>query len=145
MHHLLFHPRDHCGSFPDSDFYRLRNHDSLREALTARGDVLTLSGHIHLPLTTARDGVREVVAPSVCSFPPAGLLLEAGPRGTTVRLVPLAGTQGMAEAYVRANAGNAHGQGIAAHADEGLLTDLPQVDERVDVVGADVPGAVRWR
>ncbi|AUV81292.1 serine/threonine protein phosphatase [Salinigranum rubrum] len=145
MHHMLFHPRDHVGSFPDGDFYRLRNHAPLREALTDRGDVLTLSGHIHLPSTTARDGVRELVAPSTCSFPPSGLLLESGPQGTTVRLVPLAGGQGMTEAYIRADAGNAHGQGIAAHADDGLFTVLPQVDERVDVVGADVPGALRWR
>jgi 3',5'-cyclic AMP phosphodiesterase CpdA len=145
MHHLLFHPRDHVGSFPDGDFYQLRNHDPVRAVLAARDDVLALSGHLHLPTTTVRDGVRELVAPSTCSFPPAGLLLEAGPQGTTVRFVPLAGGKGMAEAYVRADAGNAHGQGIAAHADDGLLTTLPRVDERVDVVGADVPGALRWR
>ncbi|WP_142856268.1 metallophosphoesterase family protein [Salinigranum halophilum] len=147
MHHPLFHPRDHVGSFPESDFYQLRNHATLHTLLADRGDVLTLAGHVHLPSTAARDGVRELAAPSTCSFPPAGLLFEAGPAGTTVRLVPLAEGAGMAEAYVRAAAGNAHGQGIAAHADDGLVTDLPQADERVDtdVVGADVPGALRWR
>jgi 3',5'-cyclic AMP phosphodiesterase CpdA len=145
MHHTLFHPRDHVGPFPDGDFYRLRNADALHEAFAARGDVLALSGHLHLPTTAARDGVREVVAPAACSFPPAGLLVEAGPTGTTVRLVPLAGPRGMAEAYVRADAGNAHGQGITAYADRGLLSELPAVDERVDAVGTDVPGALRWR
>jgi 3',5'-cyclic AMP phosphodiesterase CpdA len=144
-HHTLFHPRDHVGPFPDGDFYQLRNAGALRETLAGRGGVLALSGHLHLPTTTARDGVREVVAPSTCSFPPAGLLVDCGPGGTTVRLVPLAGARGMAEAYVRADAGNAHGQGVAAYADRGLLSDLPQVDERVDTVGADVPGGLRWR
>jgi predicted phosphodiesterase len=145
LHHLLSHPRHHVGRFPDGDFYRVRNHAPLRAALSTRDDVLTLSGHLHLPTATTRDGVRELVAPSTCSFPPAGLVLEAGPTGTTVRLVPLASRHGTTEAYIRAEAGNAHGQGIAAHADDGLFTDLPVVDERVDVVGADVPGALRWR
>ncbi|WP_152040441.1 metallophosphoesterase family protein [Salinigranum salinum] len=144
-HHTLFHPRDHVGPFPDGDFYQLRNAGALREILAAHGGVLALSGHLHLPTTTARDGVREVVAPSTCSFPPAGLLVDCGPDGTTIRLVPLTGARGMAEAYVRADAGNAHGQGVAAYADQGLLSDLPQVDERVDAVGADVPGGLRWR
>jgi 3',5'-cyclic AMP phosphodiesterase CpdA len=144
-HHALFHPRDHVGPFPDGDFYQLRNAGPVRETLADRSGVLALAGHLHLPSTTARDGVREILAPSTCSFPPAGLLVEAGPEGTTVRLVPLAAGRGMAEAYVRASAGDAHGQGVAAYADEGLLADLPQADERADVVGTDVPGAVRWR
>jgi 3',5'-cyclic AMP phosphodiesterase CpdA len=144
-HHTLFHPRDHVGPFPDGDFYRLRNAEAVHEVLAGRDDVLVLSGHLHLPTTTARGGVREMVAPATSSFPPAGFVVEAGPTGTTVRLAPLAGERGMAEAYVRADAGNAHGQGIAAYADRGLLSALPQVDERDEVVGADVPGALRWR
>lgn len=144
-HHTLFHPREHVGPFPDGDFYQVRNARVVREVLADRGDVLALSGHLHLPTTTARDGVREIVAPATCSFPPAGLSIEAGPNGTTVRLVPLAGRQGMAEAYVRADAGNAHGQGIAAYADRGVVSEFPQVDERTEAVGADVPGALRWR
>jgi 3',5'-cyclic AMP phosphodiesterase CpdA len=144
-HHTLFHPRDHVGPFPDGDFYRLRNAQHAHEELAERGGVLVLSGHLHLPTTTARGGVREIVAPATCSFPPAGLLIDSGPTGTTVRLVPLAGRQGMAEAYIRADAGNAHGQGVAAYADRGLLSGFPHVDERVDVVGAGVPEALRWR
>jgi hypothetical protein len=145
MHHTLFHPRTHVGPFPDGDFYRLRNAADVHAALAVRDDVFTLSGHLHLPTTAARDGVRETVAPSTSSFPPAGLLIDAGPTGSTVRLAPLAGGRGMAEAYVRAAAGNAHGQGVAAYADRGLLSGLPQVDERADVVGTGVPGTVRWR
>jgi 3',5'-cyclic AMP phosphodiesterase CpdA len=145
MHHTLFHPRAHVGPFPDGDFYRLRNADDVHAALAVRDDVVALSGHLHLPTTAARGGVREIVAPATSSFPPAGLLIDAGPTGTTIRLVPLAGGRGMAEAYVRAAAGNAHGQGVAAYADRGVLSEFPQVDERADVVGANVPGAVRWR
>lgn len=148
LHHPLFHPRRHVGPFPNGDFYRLRNAEALFDVLARRDDVLTLAGHLHLPTATVRDGVRELVAPSTCSFPPAGLLVESGPAGTTVRLVPLAGTRGMAEAYVRAAAGDAHGQGIASYVDDGLLTRLPQVDEtdeREAPVGSDVSEAVQWR
>lgn len=145
LHHPLFHPRRHIGPFPNGDFYRLRNAEALFDVLSRRDDVLTLAGHLHLPTTTAKDGVRELIAPSTCSLPPAGLLVEAGPGGTTVRLVPLAGRRGTAEAYIRAAAGDAHGQGVASYVEDGLLQRLPQVDERKAAVGGDVSDAIQWR
>ncbi|ELZ85541.1 putative phosphohydrolase [Haloferax elongans ATCC BAA-1513] len=148
LHHNLFHPRQHTGQFPDADFYQLRNADELTGILADHGVPLAFSGHIHWPATAVRDGVRELIAPATSSFPQSFLLVEVDREGTTVRLVPLAGPKGMAEAYTLASSGNAHGQGIAAHADRGLLSSLPLVDERTPpnrVVGADVPGAVRWR
>ncbi|RDZ37420.1 MULTISPECIES: metallophosphoesterase [unclassified Haloferax] len=148
LHHNVFHPRRHTGQFPDADFYQLRNADELA-AVLARHDVpLVLSGHIHWPATAVRAGVRELIAPATCSFPQSFVVVDVDRRGTTVRLVPLAGPKGMAEAYTLAASGAAHGQGIAAHADHGQLSALPLVDERTPprrVVGSDVPGAVRWR
>lgn len=148
LHHNLFHPREHSGQFPDGDFYQLRNSDTLHEILAAHDVPLVLSGHIHWPATTVRDGVREVIAPATCSFPQSVFVADIDRAGTTIRLVPLAGPKGIAEAYTLARNGAAHGQGIAAHADRGVLSSFPLVDERTAVhppVGSDVPGGVRWR
>ncbi|ELZ91620.1 putative phosphohydrolase [Haloferax mucosum ATCC BAA-1512] len=148
LHHNLYHPRQHTGQFPDGDFYQLRNADELREILASHGVPLVFSGHIHWPATAVRDGVREITAPATCSFPQSFLLVEIDRSGTTIRLVPLAGPKGMAEAYTLASSGSAHGQGIAAHADRGLLSTLPLVDERTppsQSVGGNVSEAVRWR
>ncbi|AFK18671.1 serine/threonine protein phosphatase [Haloferax mediterranei ATCC 33500] len=148
LHHNLFHPRQHTGQFPDGDFYQLRNADELTEVLARHSVPLVFSGHIHWPATAVRDGVREITAPATCSFPQSFLLVELDRKGTTIRLVPLAGPKGMAEAYTLASSGSAHGQGIVAHADRSVLSTFPLVDERTlssQSVGADVPGAVRWR
>ena len=148
LHHNIFHPRRHTGQFPEGDFYQLRNADALVETLAAHDVPLALSGHIHWPATTVRDGVREVIAPATCSFPQSFFLVDIDRTGTVIRLVPLAGPTGTAEAYTLARTGAAHGQGVAAHADRGTLSSFPVVDERATVrssVGSDVPGGVRWR
>jgi predicted phosphodiesterase len=132
LHHTLWHPRRHVGGFPDSDFYQLGNADALRSILADHGVELVLSGHVHWPATASVGGLREVVAPAVCSFPQAGMLVDVGPCGTEIRLLPLAGQAGVAEAYSHARSGSAHGQGIAAHADDGYLSRLPLVDDATD-------------
>ncbi|WP_363465678.1 metallophosphoesterase family protein [Halogeometricum borinquense] len=150
-HHNVFHPREHTGQFADEDFYQLRNADEVVETLSSGGESLVLSGHIHWPATARQGGVREIIAPATCSFPQAAMLLDVGPLGTEVRMVPLAGPNGVAEAYSLAQTGNAHGQSIVSHADRGVLADFPLVDEfewtanTCADVAADVPGAVRWR
>ncbi|MFC7204184.1 metallophosphoesterase family protein [Haloferax namakaokahaiae] len=147
LHHNLFHPRQHTGQFPDGDFYQLRNADELVELLARHNVPLVFSGHIHWPATTVRDGVREFIAPATCSFPQAFLVADITRNGTEIRLVPLADERGTAEAYTRAKSGSAHGQGIAAHADRGVLSSFPLVSEWTPSphVGTDVPGAIRWR
>jgi predicted phosphodiesterase len=132
LHHTLLHPRRHVGGFPDGDFYQTGNADALRSLLAAHGARLVLSGHLHWPATARADGVREVVAPAVCSFPQAGMVVDVGPGGTEIRLVPLAGPAGVAEAYSHARSGSAHGQGIATHADRGYLASFPLVDESAE-------------
>jgi predicted MPP superfamily phosphohydrolase len=153
LHHNVFHPREHTGQFAEGDFYQLRNADEVAATLSQHDVPLVLSGHIHWPATARRRGVRELIAPATCSFPQAMLVVDIGPFGTDVRMVPLAGPKGTAESYMLVRDGNAHGQSIAAHAERGALTDLPMVDERRTErrdetergVGADVPGTVRWR
>ncbi|RDI70910.1 metallophosphoesterase family protein [Halopelagius longus] len=165
LHHNLFHPREHTGPFADGDFYQLRNAEALLELLSERGVPLVLSGHIHWPATARKRGVREVIAPATCSYPQAMLLVDVGPSGTDVRMVPLSGPNGRAEAYELARDGNAHGRSIAAHAADGALSEsnVPFADERERARSGendaeptpanrrtrpdydDVPEGIRWR
>jgi 3',5'-cyclic AMP phosphodiesterase CpdA len=124
LHHNVTHPRTHTGSFPDADFYQVGDAAPLREILVDAGAALVVSGHIHWPAVGERAGLTELVAPAVCSYPQAYLLLEVGPEGTTVRFVPLADRPGLEEAYDHARRGNDHGRGVAAWADDGRLADL---------------------
>lgn len=129
MHHNLSHASSHTGQFPNADFYRTTNHRELAGVLAEGGASLVLSGHIHWPATATVRGVREVIAPATCSLPQAALLLEVGPRGTRVDLVPLAGRAGFEEAYAYADAGAEHGQALADCLDRGVLAELPATDE----------------
>lgn len=66
--------------------------------LLERHDVaLVVTGHLHFPAIERADGVTELTAPAVSSFPHALLVLEVDERGTTVRLVPLTDGDGMVE------------------------------------------------
>lgn len=124
LHHNVHHPRTHTGSFPEGEFYQVRNPSALRRTLVRGEAALAVSGHIHWPAVGERDGLRELIAPAVCSFPQAYLLLDIGPRGTTVRFVPLATRRELLEAYMHAHRGNEHGRGIATWVDADLLDDL---------------------
>lgn len=147
MHHNLFSPRRHSHYFVRDEAACVRNGETLEAVLRRGGAGLVLSGHLHWPATTARDGLRELVAPATCSFPPAMLLLDVTPWGTTVRLVPVAGRRGLTEAYDLACEGTAHSRTLAAQAEAGYFDGLPLVDERTSTarVGGDVPRSLRWR
>jgi len=68
----------------------------------ANGDAaLVLTGHFHLPLTGVDRGVREIATPTTCSFPQSYLLVNITPRGTDVRLVPIADQDGLELAHDR--------------------------------------------
>lgn len=129
-HHNMTHPSQHTGEFPDADFYQMGNADELATVLADGGVELVVSGHIHWPATATHRGVREVIAPAVCSLPPGFLLLEIDATGTTVELVSLAEREGFEEAYAHAREGSEHGQAVADCLDRGLLSSLPLVDEQ---------------
>ncbi|WP_049970539.1 hypothetical protein [Haladaptatus cibarius] len=59
------------------------------------------------------NGVREIVAPSLCSFPQAYLLFEIDRTGTTVRLVPTANPEETREAYSHAKRDSARSDAVA--------------------------------
>jgi len=62
----------------------------------ANGDVeLVITGHYHLPATATYRGVREIAAPTTCSFPQAYLSCTVEPTGTTIRQIPVADTHGL--------------------------------------------------
>lgn len=106
-------------------------------------DALHLSGHVHLPAaiseaTTPRPAsgrgpragdVRGLVCPALSSFPQAYLLAEVGPEGTTLRMVPVADPEGVAESRDLAREHSDRSADIAAMV-ESQLADLPLVDER---------------
>ncbi|WP_128476404.1 metallophosphoesterase family protein [Halorussus pelagicus] len=115
---------------------------ALVDALADR-DALHLSGHVHLPAaiseaatprTASGQGpragdVRGLVCPALSSFPQAYALVEVGPEGTTVRLVPVADEAGVAEAYDLARTHSERSRDVAEMV-EAQLADLPLADER---------------
>ncbi|WP_436908598.1 metallophosphoesterase family protein [Halosimplex marinum] len=96
----------------------------------AEGDAdLFLSGHYHLPATAETGGVREIAAPTTCSFPQSYLLCDVTPEGTTVRLVPVADSLGLETAHARRVADSATARGLTGIA-AARLAAAPLVDER---------------
>jgi len=129
LHHNISHPTSHTDRFPDSEFYQI-NDASEMAALLAHHDVpLTLSGHLHWPGVAPLSNGYELIAPATCSFPQAYVLVQVGPEGTTIELVPLADRADLEEAYVHARDGAAHGQSVAARADSQLLDALLLAEE----------------
>ncbi|QPV61235.1 metallophosphoesterase [Halosimplex litoreum] len=137
-----------------ADIPAMRDPEPLVETL-ASGDVpLVLSGHYHLPTTAVSggssddgsdgvpasgasersseqrsDGVREIAAPTTCSFPQSYLLCDVTPDGTTVRLVPVADSVGLETAHARRAADSATARGLTGIA-AARLAAAPLVDER---------------
>ncbi|UPW01103.1 metallophosphoesterase [Halorussus gelatinilyticus] len=91
-------------------------------------DALHLSGHVHLPAAISGD-VRGLVCPALSSFPQAYVLVEVGPEGTTIRLVPVADPEGVAEAHDLARDHSDRSTDIAATVED-QLADLPLIDEQ---------------
>lgn len=73
----------------------LRDPDPYAEVLAAADVDLVLTGHYHLPATGTYRGVREVAAPTTCSFPQSYLLCETTPDGTRLYQVPVSDEVGL--------------------------------------------------
>lgn len=85
---------------PEMDFPGgLRNGDELVELLSDHGVRLLLTGHFHIPSAARQGDLREIMAPTTCSFPQAYLLVDVGPDGTTVRFVPVTEYEQSRDAY----------------------------------------------
>jgi len=102
--------------------------DAFAETLAAGGAELVLTGHYHLPATGLFHGVREIAAPTTCSFPQSYLLCETTPEGTTIRLVPVTDEVGLESAHARRTADSATARGLTAIA-ASRLASFPLVSE----------------
>jgi 3',5'-cyclic AMP phosphodiesterase CpdA len=107
----------------------MREPEPLAETLAAGDVALVLTGHYHLPATGQYRGVREIAAPTTCSFPQAYLLCETTPEGTTVRFVPVADEAGLGMAHARRTADSVTARGLTAIA-AARVASFPLVDER---------------
>ncbi|MBO4247140.1 metallophosphoesterase [Halomicrobium sp. IBSBa] len=102
--------------------------DPLAETLADGGAQLLLSGHYHLPATGEYRGLREIAAPTTCSFPQSYLLCETTPAGTTIRLVPITDVVGLETAHARRTDDSATAKGLTAIA-AARLASFPLVTE----------------
>lgn len=110
-HHNLGALPEHEPAAPWSHF-PADDAAALRDVLAAADVPLAVTGHHHVPAVRDHDGLTELMAPAVCSFPQAMLTVRIGPDGTRVRFVPLAGPAGVSEAYWHAATGTRLGRGI---------------------------------
>lgn len=127
LHHNLAPLAEHVDAYPWNRF-QIANPEPLLDVLEDADAPLVVSGHQHLPATTAHRGVRELIAPATCSFPQGYLLIEVSQQGTVVRFVPIADRGETEKAYWSARTGKALGQGIAEMALT-RLRSFPLVDE----------------
>jgi 3',5'-cyclic AMP phosphodiesterase CpdA len=129
-HHTVARGRDHAHDGMATDEYRLDGARRLAGAFETGGVALSLSGHVHWPtVAPLPGGGHEVVAPALCSYPAAYLLVHVAPDGTTVELAPAATPSGVAEAY---DAAREHDRGarLVDAADAGYFERFPLVDAR---------------
>jgi len=130
-HHPVAAPADHVGPFAPAPLHPpLANADGLRTLLDRHDVPLLVTGHNHWPALGRTGGTWDLAAPASCSFPPAMLVLDVTPEGTTVSLVSLAERGGLEEAYRYAVAGSERSRAIADRITDGHLDAVPLVDEQ---------------
>jgi 3',5'-cyclic AMP phosphodiesterase CpdA len=128
-HHPLGRGTDHAWVGMAGDDYRLEGADGLADLLAEGGVGLSVSGHVHWPTAAPLPAGYEIVAPALCSFPCAYLLIGVTPRGTTVEMVPAADREAVREARDRARTTD-RGARLVATADDGYFERFPLIDAR---------------
>jgi 3',5'-cyclic AMP phosphodiesterase CpdA len=106
----------------------MRDPKPFADALAEGGADLVFTGHYHLPATGRYAGVREIAAPTTCSFPQAYLLCETTPNGTVVRFIPIGDEQSLGEAHAQRTNESTTSRGLTAIA-AARVASLPLVDE----------------
>lgn len=79
--------------------YTMHDCSGVADRLVGAGASLVLSGHHHVPAVIERGPLTQVVAPAACAYPQAHLVVDVGPSGTTIRMVPHADPDEQREAY----------------------------------------------
>jgi 3',5'-cyclic-AMP phosphodiesterase len=92
--------------------------------LRGHGVPLVIAGHQHVPSLRYENGLVQVIAPALASYPLSYLLVEIGPSGTTLTLVPVATSEGLRETYENATGGEAHHQAMLSFTEQ-TLRSLP--------------------
>ena len=125
VHHNLAtlpeNPGGKWGNFPLGDA------DAVRGILADHEVPLALTAHHHVPALAEHGPTREVLAPAICSYPQGMLLVDVGPAGTDVWLVPLADAAEVREARGLATTGKPLAAGVAELVDR-RLGALPLAD-----------------
>lgn len=128
-HNVATLPENPGGTWAN---FPLADADAVREVLAGHGVPLALTAHHHVPAVADHGPTTEVLAPAVCSYPQAMLLVDIGPEGTTVWLVPLADAAEVSEARRLATAGKPLAAGVAGLVDR-RLGALPLADRGPEI------------
>lgn len=129
-HHNLVDAASHAAPVGIEAHATVEGADALADVLADHDVPLVVSGHAHWPTVGAAGRVRELLAPAVCSFPQAGLLLDVTPEGTTVSMLPIADRDGLRAAHDAARDGTERSRRIVETFRDGYLAQFPLVDER---------------
>ncbi|WP_159899134.1 metallophosphoesterase family protein [Salinirussus salinus] len=125
LHHnvatLPENPGGKWGNFPLGDA------DAVRGILADHEVPLALTAHHHVPALAEHGPTTEVLAPAVCSYPQGMLLVDIGPAGTEVWLVPLADAAEVREARRLATTGKPLAAGVVELVDR-RIEALPLAD-----------------
>lgn len=134
LSHPILFVHHNCGPLPEHPEtgpwarFSLDNAAALLERCQRYGVSLVVSGHHHVPAVREFGNVTEIMAPALCSFPNACLLVTVTRTGTTLRLVPVADGSGLRESYRAARTGKPLGSGILDLV-ETRLAELPAASE----------------
>jgi 3',5'-cyclic AMP phosphodiesterase CpdA len=128
MHHNLPGLGEITDGYTWRSTFPTDNHEAIVEVLSEHDVPLHVSGHVHLPAVCQTAGVRELVAPALCSFPQGYLLVDVHEAGTTVRFVPITSKADLQEAYMSALNHGSTSRAVAQMA-QTQLANMPLVDE----------------
>ena len=122
LHHNLFAQPEHDSEFGAN--FQLNNSEALLGLLSEHAPVLVVSGHHHIPSLDSVNGVTEVIAPALCSYPASYLVVDIGPQGIEIDRIPVATPAEKSEAYTLGTTGSDLGKRVIELA-ETRLRDGP--------------------
>jgi 3',5'-cyclic AMP phosphodiesterase CpdA len=106
----------------------LQNPEPFVDVLNDHDVPLLLTGHLHMPSAVKEGSVREIMVPTTCSFPQAYLLVDVGPDGTEIRMIPCPDFDGMVRGFRERSTDSVTGRGLTAMAAV-RLAQFPLVEE----------------